>query len=105
MADWQVGDLALCVESARGNKLYCRIGNDMFLENGDRELRIKAGAVYTVTNVGALIGPDRQLALGFTESEGPWLASRFRKITPGAKIAGIEEPRRIKAPKPVREDA
>ena len=84
MSLWQKGDLALCVKSGRGNKLITRIGDTFYLENGDRSLRVKAGCLYTVNNVAPMIGPSRELALGFEESEGPWLADRFRKVTPRA---------------------
>lgn len=82
MTDWRIGDLALCIRGGRGHKLIARVGDCFYLENGDRTLRVHAGRLYTVNNVAALIGPDRQLALGFDESIGPWLASRFVKVTP-----------------------
>jgi hypothetical protein len=79
--DWQVGDLALCVVGGRGRKMIARVGDHFYLENGDRTARIIRGSVREVKYVGLLIGPDKQLAIGFSD-QTPWLASRFRKIRP-----------------------
>lgn len=80
--DWRIGDLALCVESGRGNKLFAKVGDHFYLENGDRTLRVLKGRIYSVANIGRLLGPQRALALGFCESAGPWDAMRFVKVTP-----------------------
>lgn len=71
MADWQKGDLALCVKV--GSWTYDGLGP-------------KAGDVDTVKEVE--VGPDGALYLGLTDYRGDafweerYLASRFRKITP-----------------------
>lgn len=93
MADWQPGDLALCVKSG---------------------VRTRAGAVYTVADLtppGGYSPADHSVnmtdvvSLRFREIDHPpraWANSkRFRKVTPGADIEGFEERRRL----PVKEDA
>lgn len=88
MSDWQVGDLALCVGSKRGLN----------------------GRVFTVreTWTGPLGSDPSVIALGLRfynfpdpSNKGAWNAKAFRKITPGADIEGVEEPRRL----PVKERA
>jgi len=94
MADWQVGDLALCVKGA----------DDLKADD------LKAGAVYVVLEI--WVGHTFSggffhdwdgigLRVGAEAKDECWLPSRFRKITPGADIEGFEEPRRI----PVKEKA
>jgi hypothetical protein len=91
MVDWQKGDLALCVDlSVNGF--------------GIRPItRIQRGCVYTVAEVGF----DRidnvealrlQDVLADDVITGMYRTSRFRKITPGAQIEGIEVERRVKVP-------
>lgn len=86
MSDWQVGDLALCVKS-------------------DPQNPMKMGGIYTVSAVlpetdeywpGLLLQ-----GLRAPYRSRSWRQSCFRKITPGHKIEGFEEPRRI----PVEEKA
>lgn len=89
MADWQVGDLALCVVKAVKTNL-------------------KRGCVYRVISVGPVLpfvqGPDVGLELdgvvnptAYALLRRNWvIQSAVRRITPGAKIEGIEEPRRVK---------
>lgn len=88
MADWQVGDLALCVKGADD---------------------LKAGAVYVVLEIwvghtfagGFFHDWDGiGLRVGAEAEDECWLPSRFRKITPGADIEGFEEPRRIPVKEP-----
>lgn len=94
MADWQVGDLALCVMEPISTN-------------------IRRGGIYRVKAVGPVI-PFRQGDDVALEMEGvvnpmaaalvgrDWVMQRgFRKITPGHKIEGFEEPRRL----PVKEKA
>lgn len=94
MTDWQVGDLALCVvPSYKGPNVT------------------RPGHLYTVdevfTNQAVLC-----LCLGFvgvpTRKPGVYYghrASRFVKITPGAKIEGVEVERRVPTPKRVKQDS
>ena len=93
MADWQVGDLALCVSmTPRGLHVFKGLS------------RLRAGGVYSVQR--AYVGEDGSTALVFSEvrsdapSGGYW-SGRFRRIPPLADIEGFEEPRRI----PVKEKA
>lgn len=83
---WEVGDLALCVKVGAW-EVY--VGP----ECGGPDP--KCGAIYVVTGV-------VQECLRFCEfPHALYDASRFRKITPGAKIEGIEEPRRVFHPEEV----
>ena len=78
MADWQAGDLALCI--AKG-----------FTERG-KSSPIRPGSVHKVVLV------DRWPFLNLVFDEYPnfgFDAGDFRKITPGADIEGIEERRRV----------
>lgn len=66
MADWQVGDLALCVKVGAWSKF------------GPAP---KAGEINVVD--GLYCDPvDGSLHLGFAEYRDAFLASRFRKVTP-----------------------
>lgn len=97
MSDWQPGDLALCVQGGVRDPTAAK-----------PEGWPVAGKIYTVSHA-ALYQFKRGLFLGLFLVDGPknasgksiWNAGRFRKITPGADIEGIEEPRRI----PVKEKA
>lgn len=86
---WQVGDLALCVKigpwkTVEGPHFPC--------------LDPEPGSINTVVELSDCVeGPS----LGLDGFGAFYLAARFRKITPGAKIEGVEERRRL----PVREDA
>lgn len=91
MSDWQVGDLALCVKGGKIDRTALHT-----------EAYPVAGHIYSVAHVGyfkSIWGLNLSLLL----SDGPlntcgravWIASRFIRITPGAKIEGFEEPRRI----------
>lgn len=84
MADWQVGDLALCV----------KIGPWEYDDDGIACAGPKAGSVHRVTRVHPL--PAIWLEGWGYSGDDAFCPSRFRKITPGAKIEGIEEPRRVK---------
>ena len=95
MADWQVGDLALCVDGQRKP------------DSVGWRIPPKAGSVFRVTGVAIYKFAQREaLALWLeggpeNNSGGPvWGATRFRKITPGADIEGFEEPRRIPVKEP-----
>jgi hypothetical protein len=93
MADWEAGDDALCIKEGPG-------GNPT-----------RSGVVYKVSRV--WVSPTcGQLTLDFAgvnNGSKDWNKAdfwghdpaRFRKITPGAQIEGIEVERRL----PVREDA
>ena len=93
---WQVGDLAL------------RITSEPLPEYPRGYWSPAIGSVSTVSDVRA--GTDMRgvkfTGLWFAEDPTPdpfaaWDATHFRKITPGAKIEGVEERRRL----PLREDA
>lgn len=92
MADWQAGDLALCVR---------RVHSRASAQTGVRQ-----GVVYLVTSV--VMAPDGRIGLRLAGCAArPYAklrafpASGFVKITPGTEIEGFEEPRRV----PVKEDA
>ena len=95
MADWQPGDLALCIKQ----------GAWAHFASGELAAPscVRGGGVYQVRRVG--ISPfSGACVLWFTEHPGDGItesfnASRFRKITPGTEPEGIEEPRRV----PVKE--
>lgn len=94
MADWQVGDLALCVGDP---------GHDQNAPSGEWIPNI--GAVYTVSAVWGWIYGDEVL-LDFAEDHSPlddaaWEQCAFRKITPGAAIEGVEVEHRV----PIKVDA
>lgn len=76
--DWKVGDLALCVRGGGG-----KLRNAFKLSGkGYSEAHkgcVTEGAVYTVR---AVRPTDGGLGLGLKEIDGPWCASRFRKIRP-----------------------
>lgn len=77
MADWQIGDLALCV----------KLGPWMHTLSGDMTIQdpVKGGGVYTVSWVGE---QDSATILWFegcgNTGDDCYFASRFRKITPPA---------------------
>lgn len=87
MADWQVGDLALCVKTpVSGDGATCQV---------------RSGQVHTVAalHTSRLTGNLGLELAGITlphNGINAISAYHFRKITPGAKIEGIEEPRRVK---------
>lgn len=92
---WQVGDLALCVD--RGLR-RCRCG---CIQTG---LECPPqGSVREVISIGECgdypPAGCKEIALVFIGHFG--MATRFRKITPGANIEGVEERRRL----PVKQDA
>lgn len=72
--DWQVGDLALCVDGSPRK----RVGR--YNENG-ANYRLTAGKIYTVDRIDF---EDGYTGLHFDGYEWAWLASRFRKIRPHA---------------------
>lgn len=76
MADWQPGDLALCVKG--GGRLNSVPGHERFRENG-AEYELRQGKIYTVTKLEIAQGV---LGLKVDNLEWYWLASRFRKVTP-----------------------
>lgn len=93
---WEVGDLALCVRTPTSPEGFAS--------------PIKMGEIHTVaalhiSNFSGALGLE---LVGVTFPHGGQNASRasnFRKITPGAKIEGIEEPRRVPVPKRTKQDA
>jgi hypothetical protein len=102
MADWQAGDLALCVAVAPEDAIEV-LGLEKI---GFGPVK---GLTYTVTSVhGGVDCYGRQgLALQFAEigrsieTAVGYNSLCFRKITPGTEIEGIEVERRV----PVREAA
>ena len=91
--DWQPGDLALCIKMGPWRRRH----SDGRFSHGCGP---PAGSVLTVRQV--LLGVYDEIVLRFADyADNPvsgwrgWHASRFRKITPGTDIEGIEEPRRI----------
>lgn len=100
MADWQPGDLALCVKQ----------GPWIASDTDDDVSGPKAGEINEVVDVHIYdeddaAGPDFAgvfLVLSGWDYEcfGDYHAERFRKVTPGADIEGFEERRRL----PVKED-
>lgn len=96
MSGWEPGDLALCIKL--GNWQYTATG-DLAPDGG-----MRCGVIASVRRVA--VSPRGNLVLWFVGYPGDefhdgYVADRFRKITPGADIQGIEEPRRI----PVKEKA
>lgn len=94
MADWQKGDLALCVKQGPWRGI---------LVDDLRLCRMRGGMIATVRGVGDYRGAPILWFEGFPGecTRDAFHAIRFRKITPGADIEGIEVERRV----PVREDA
>lgn len=94
MSDWQKGDLALCIKQGP------------WLDNNGN-LHTDGPRSGEVCRVIAVLTLDGELGLALCEHPfdlfGCFTARRFRKITPGAKIEGIEEPRRL--PVKARADA
>lgn len=85
MSDWQVGDLAVCVDGGPGRDSRWRVCGQLFRE-GDGPL--EAGQIYTVRAIRADVD---HLAFGLVEIPGPWRADRFRKLRPDAHEACEEE--------------
>jgi len=97
MTNWKPGDLALCVK-----------GGSIIAGGGAFGRTPTAGAVYTVEwaammrfKTGTLLGIRFVDAPRNVDGAREWAALRFIKITPGADITGIEEPRRV----PIKEEA
>ncbi len=96
MADWQKGDLALCVNTGPyrypdGSITLARSQ----LVNG----RVYSVEAFVMDGVGI---KKPALILSEVKSHAPqggFAEWRFRKITPGHKVEGFEEPRRV----PVKE--
>jgi hypothetical protein len=83
MADWQKGDMALCLKQGPWSDIGFA---------GPR-----AGQVFTVSAVAVRRGILSLLIRG--DWRNPWfVTSQFRKITPGADIEGVEAERRVKEP-------
>lgn len=101
MADWQIGDLALCI---RGGSISCRGSGWLSIHHGVAAPPTGfVGRVVAINPVRTFEGglaPCGCLRLHFEDGRYG-TTRRFRKITPGAKIEGFEEPRRV----PVKEDA
>ena len=92
MADWQVGDLALCVKSnweVWSDKPLCPTFGP------------KAGDILKVVRI-SVCDYFGDPCLNFFEyglgDEDAFAAVGFRKITPGADIEGIEVERKVKVP-------
>lgn len=95
MSDWQPGDLALCVNAG-----FIPKSNGGYATGAG----LRKGAIYRVRECG--MNPEGAYCLWLHEiPKDVWgrRSSRFIKITPGAKIEGIEETRRI--PVKERQDA
>ena len=96
MADWKIGDLALCVKLGPWRRSGSGIKTD--------DARVRAGMVLTVRRIEQ---SPWGLAIWFIgigaddDMENAYKARRFRKITPGADIEGIEVERRV----PIKVDA
>lgn len=77
MSDWQVGDLALCIDD--GPARYVKGSR----ENADPASLVR-GRVYTVL----FVGPDTKgiglTGLAVTSRNWGWFAERFIKVTPPA---------------------
>lgn len=86
MTDWQVGDLALCVRAKYRKELIGKVGIVRCVvfgkcaETGEPALGLEVEGF-----------PNPPSGWG-------WMASFFRKITPGADIEGIEAEKRISVP-------
>ena len=94
---WEVGDLALCVNDAPPMVFGRRTEN----RPEDGGFPLARGKIYCVARVGPVVDCCLQ-GISFDGAPlCPWLVARFRKITPGAKIEGVEERRRL----PVKQDA
>lgn len=74
--DWQVGDLALCVQGGFGGLSAFKLDGIWYRESYSK---VVSGRIYTVR---AIKMADNNLGLGFDEVDGPWRADRFRKIRP-----------------------
>lgn len=95
---WERGDLALCVKLGQWMQTNLSLPDQACVGP-------MPGAVLLVVRVcPAPVTDGTNLFFAefpnFTDGEG-YAATRFVKITPGAKIEGVEERRRL----PVREDA
>ena len=81
---WEVGDLALAITRKR---------DDVWIVGGC--YTVSAFFPETETDWPALLFVGIPTPHQVGELGHGWLASCFRKITPGAKIKGFEEPRRV----------
>lgn len=96
MSNWEPGDLALRVWPVDPDRA---------------PLGIRQGGVYTVTQVltdGAGATGLRFAGIDHTKSLArlkAFSAKGFIKITPGADVTGIEEPRRVPVPAREKQDA
>lgn len=84
MADWQPGDLALCIKKPDGDF--------------DTGWTVQPGGVYTVMEFD--FWWDGEPFLNFFEDpfyvkDAGFEACAFVKVTPGTEIDGFEEPRRV----------
>jgi hypothetical protein len=75
MSDWQVGDLAVCVDTAKRGCWHATY--------------IKQGTVYAVR--GAYRDQDGDHVLALEGVAFPYLSDRFRKITPDKREACEDE--------------
>lgn len=97
MSGWHVGDLALCIKQDDWRQV-CADGISWPTEGprpGSVHVVVKVcpAPVTGVTNLFFSEFPD------FTDGAG-YSASRFRKVTPGTDIEGVEERRRIPVGEP-----
>lgn len=93
-ADWQIGDLALCVND-RPSPFFPTVA-----------CRLRSGAIYTVRGVGIDEGGQLGLFLEEVRSygmKGGFVSSRFRKIRPHTPDAEDAETIRLLNGLPVRE--
>lgn len=99
MADWQVGDLALCVlcrkEDFPEHPNWVR--GESYLRN--RAYYVVEGVLNHFGQIGLVVSARSP------HPTGAWDHRQFRKITPGAKIEGVEVERRVPTPKRVKQDA
>ena len=88
MSNWEPGDLALCVKSSA---LVCECG---VRHSGEL---VRKGAVYEVQRMVKAydLTGTRCGCFGLVFLGGRGLAERFIKVTPGADIKGIEEPKKL----------
>lgn len=73
-ADWQIGDLALCVNG--GSPRYI---DEFDCWENSAEYELQQGRIYTVDRVDLEFGIT---GLHFAGLDWAWLASRFVKVTP-----------------------
>lgn len=75
MSDWQIGDLALCVDDSPARRV------DGHRENNDPASLVR-GRIYNVLFVGPDVRGKGLLGLAVTCKDWGWLADRFIKVTP-----------------------